>query len=61
MVNKRPGYWDVDGCRWVGVDPSEVGPPRADPSAGTDTGAGVPTVPAPRLAMPTEVPGQPVS
>lgn len=27
MVNTRPGYWDVDRCAWVGVDPDHVVPP----------------------------------
>jgi len=27
MVNTRPGYWDVDRCTWVGVDPAYVVPP----------------------------------
>ena len=27
MVNTRPGYWDVDRCTWVGVDPTYVVPP----------------------------------
>jgi hypothetical protein len=27
MINARPGYWDVDRCSWVGVDPVYVVPP----------------------------------
>ncbi len=27
MINVRPGYWDVDSCSWVGVDPVYVVPP----------------------------------
>ncbi len=27
MVNSRPGYWDVDRCTWVGVEPMYVVPP----------------------------------
>ena len=27
MINARPGYWDVDRCSWVGVDPMYVVPP----------------------------------
>jgi hypothetical protein len=27
MVNAKPGYWDVDRCSWVGVDPQYVVPP----------------------------------
>ena len=27
MINVRPGYWDVDSCAWVGVDPVYVMPP----------------------------------
>lgn len=67
MVNKRPGYWDVDGCQWVGIDPSEVQPIHADEpasAAGADTAA-VPDLPSPRFAVPADRtaarPGQPVS
>ena len=27
MIHVRPGYWDVDRCTWVGVDPMYVVPP----------------------------------
>ena len=27
MISARPGYWDVDRCSWVGVDPVYVVPP----------------------------------
>jgi hypothetical protein len=27
VINVRPGYWDVDSCSWVGVDPVYVVPP----------------------------------
>jgi hypothetical protein len=27
VINVRPGYWDVDSCAWVGVDPVYVVPP----------------------------------
>lgn len=27
MGNTRQGYWDIDRCAWVGVDPDHVGPP----------------------------------
>jgi hypothetical protein len=27
VINARPGYWDVDRCSWVGVDPVYVVPP----------------------------------
>lgn len=27
MINVRPGYWDVDRCSWVGVDPLYPMPP----------------------------------
>ena len=26
VINVRPGYWDVDSCSWVGVDPVYVVP-----------------------------------
>jgi hypothetical protein len=32
VVNTRPGYWDVDRCTWVGVEPMYVVPP-ARPAA----------------------------
>jgi hypothetical protein len=27
MINVKPGYWDVDRCSWVGLDPMNVTPP----------------------------------
>ena len=27
VVNTRPGYWDIDRCSWVGVEPMYVMPP----------------------------------
>jgi hypothetical protein len=27
VINAKPGYWDVDRCSWVGVDPTYVVPP----------------------------------
>ncbi|HEX7189723.1 MAG TPA: hypothetical protein VF423_16010 [Actinomycetes bacterium] len=49
MINARPGYWDVDRCSWVGVEPTYVVPPlrRAErPDDGVV--APSPSVPAPR-------------
>jgi hypothetical protein len=27
VINARPGFWDIDRCSWVGVEPSYVVPP----------------------------------
>ena len=52
MADTGPGYWDVDRCAWVGVDPTYVVPPahtgrqapaRACPPPPADpAGSGVP-------------------
>jgi len=49
MINARPGYWDVDRCSWVGVEPTYVVPPlrHADRPEDRSAAAG-PSVPAPR-------------
>lgn len=53
MISARPGYWDLDRCSWIGVDPSSLSAPvrRADNAhirgvAGTTSEA--PGVPEPR-------------
>jgi hypothetical protein len=51
VINARPGYWDMDRCSWVGVEPTYVVPPRRhaehphDRAFGT---AGVSDLPEPR-------------
>jgi hypothetical protein len=55
VINVRPGYWDVDSCAWVGVDPVYVVPPLRhaehphDRAFGVADGAGVPDVPEQRV------------
>ena len=54
VINVRPGYWDVDSCSWVGVDPVYVVPPLRhaehphDRAFGVADAAGVPDVPEQR-------------
>ncbi len=50
MINARPGYWDMDRCSWVGVEPTYVVPPLRHAEHPHDRVAGRPgpTVPAPR-------------
>ncbi|MGH8971098.1 MAG: hypothetical protein ACRDV1_14250 [Actinomycetes bacterium] len=48
MTNVKPGYWDVDLCSWVGVDPMYVVPPLRHADQPHDRA--VPTVPEPRVA-----------
>ena len=50
MINARPGYWDVDRCSWVGVDPVYVVPPLRHADRAYDRSPGSPEVPAPRTA-----------
>ena len=56
MINARLGYWDMDRCCWVGVEPTYVMPPlrHADRGAERDGGEQVPSVPAPRHRRPEE-------
>ena len=49
MVSARPGYWDVDRCSWVGVDPVYVVPPLRHADHTRDRAPGA-DVPAPRTA-----------
>lgn len=52
MVETRPGYWDVDRCAWVGVEPMYV-EPLADRAEDPAVGAAPPVaglVPPPRPA-----------
>ena len=53
MINARPGYWDVDRCTWVGVEPAYVVPPvrAAEHTHDRTVGAADAT-----LAAETEVP-----
>lgn len=55
MVNARPGYWDIDRCSWVGVEPMYVVPPAR---TGPHTLDRVPegTAVAPGLPAPREEP-----
>ena len=48
MINARPGYWDMDRCSWVGVEPTYVVPPLRHAEHPHDRVAGRPGVPAPR-------------
>ena len=52
MINARPGYWDVDRCSWVGVDPVYVVPPLRHAEHPHDRTPGVldAAVPTPRDA-----------
>jgi hypothetical protein len=54
MISARPGYWDVDRCSWVGVDPVYVVPPlrHAEHPHDRAPGAGMPQ---PRSEDETEV------
>ena len=65
MINVRPGYWDVDSCAWVGVDPVYVVPPlrhaehphdRAFGSAGVTEVAAVPEQRADEIVLEPEAP-----
>jgi len=47
MINVKPGYWDVDRCSWVGVDPTYVVPPLRHAEHPHDGDA--PSVPEPRV------------
>jgi hypothetical protein len=49
MINVKPGYWDVDRCSWVGVDPTYVVPPLRHAEHPHD--ADQPVVPEPRSAL----------
>ena len=46
-MSARPGYWDVDRCSWVGVDPVYVVPPLRHADHAHDRAPGA-EVPAPR-------------
>jgi hypothetical protein len=49
MINARPGYWDMDRCSWVGVEPTYVVPPLRHADHPHDRVAGRPgQVPASR-------------
>ena len=65
VINVRPGYWDVDSCAWVGVDPVYVVPPlrhaehphdRAFGSAGVTEEAAVPEQRADEIVLEPEAP-----
>jgi hypothetical protein len=47
VISARPGYWDVDRCSWVGVDPVYVVPPLRHADHPHDRAPG--GVPAPRV------------
>jgi hypothetical protein len=47
VINARPGYWDVDRCSWVGVDPVYVVPPLRHADHAHDRSLGT-AVPGPR-------------
>jgi hypothetical protein len=53
MISAKPGYWDLDRCSWIGVDPSSLTSPvrHADHAHVRDVAspeAGAPSVPEPR-------------
>jgi hypothetical protein len=48
VINARPGYWDVDRCSWVGVDPVYVVPPLRHADHPHDRATGPAEVPEPR-------------
>jgi len=50
VINARPGYWDVDRCSWVGVDPVYVVPPLRHADRPHDRSLGTADLPAPRSA-----------
>jgi len=54
VISARPGYWDMDRCSWVGVEPTYVVPPlrHADHAHERVVGAPLPRVPAPRHRRP---------
>jgi hypothetical protein len=54
MISARPGYWDVDRCSWVGVDPVYVVPPLRHAEHSRDRALGA-IVPEPRSEDETEV------
>jgi hypothetical protein len=54
VISARPGYWDVDRCSWVGVDPVYVVPPLRHSEHPHDRAPGA-AVPAPRSEDETEV------
>jgi hypothetical protein len=53
VISARPGYWDVDRCSWVGVDPVYVVPPLRHADHTHDRAPGA-DVPAPRTKDDTE-------
>ena len=53
MISARPGYWDVDRCSWVGVDPVYVVPPLRHADHTHDRAPGA-VVPEPRSEDETE-------
>jgi hypothetical protein len=53
VISARPGYWDVDRCSWVGVDPVYVVPPLRHAEHPHDRAPGA-AVPAPRSEDDTE-------
>ena len=50
MINARPGYWDVDGCSWVGAEPMYVMPLLRHADRPHDRSLSTPDLPAPRAA-----------
>jgi hypothetical protein len=50
VINARPGYWDVDGCSWVGVDPMYVMPLLRHADRPHDRSLSASDLPAPRAA-----------
>jgi hypothetical protein len=54
VISARPGYWDVDRCSWVGVDPVYVVPPLRHADHTHDRAPGA-DVPAPRTEDDTEL------
>jgi hypothetical protein len=59
MINARPGYWDIDRCSWVGVEPTYVVPPlrhAEHPPDRVAVGRADARIPAPRDGRPAPTP-----
>ena len=58
MINVKPGYWDVDRCAWVGLDPMVVTPPlrHAEHPHDRDVALPEPRVAGEELSAPESAP-----
>ena len=64
MTNARPGYWDIERCEWVGVEPTHVVPPMSVPPVSAPPVPDPPvddSVPAPRSGPETASGSTPVT